>query len=300
MIETIRDTGASAETFLALNAHSETLKEVKLCVNDDSLKHLSLLRGCTAIDALRVEDVQGATNIEETQNDVFLEMIDWLRKCEDLHALSFTKFASAPAVVAPLLLEEKIHLRRLEIDWYIPKDHKTFHQALPHQKSSLQYLSLSGDTEGMFRDDLDILVDSLKQLTELRVLKLMLVQELFQDEHIISVVSRLEQLEELYITGMELKDEVLACVGQLKNMRSVLFAGISKFTTDGLLEFVSRLGPGNQGIRVIIDMADPDTLLSDEEVALVRESLAEKVMGTLEYTPWRGKSRSHVRPEQER
>ena len=37
-----------------------------------------------------------------------------------------------------------------------------------------------------------------------------------------------------------------------------------------------------------IDMADPDTLLTDEEVALVRESLMEKVGGTLEYTPWRG------------
>ncbi|KAF2661250.1 hypothetical protein K491DRAFT_562751, partial [Lophiostoma macrostomum CBS 122681] len=149
MIETIRDIGASAETFLALNAHSETLKELKLCVNDDSIKHLSLLRGCTALDALRVEDVQGMTNIEETQNDVFLEMIDWLRNCEGLQALSFTKFPSAPALVAPLLLEEKIQLRKLEIDWYLPKDHTTFHQALPHQKSSLQYLSLSGDTEGM-------------------------------------------------------------------------------------------------------------------------------------------------------
>lgn len=37
-----------------------------------------------------------------------------------------------------------------------------------------------------------------------------------------------------------------------------------------------------------VDMADPDTLLTDEEVALVRERLMEKVGGTLEYPPWRG------------
>jgi hypothetical protein len=37
-----------------------------------------------------------------------------------------------------------------------------------------------------------------------------------------------------------------------------------------------------------VDMADPDTLLTDEEVSLVRESLTEKIGGTLEYTPWRG------------
>jgi hypothetical protein len=116
---------------------------------------------------------------------------------------------------------------------------------------------------------------------------------------------------------MMMKDGVLECVAELRNLRSVVFSGISKFTTDGLLEFVSRQTPANQGIRVMVDMvkiadpswpwalvplartyiigyanrasqADPDTLLSDDEVALVRESLAEKVGGTFEYTPYRG------------
>jgi hypothetical protein len=36
-----------------------------------------------------------------------------------------------------------------------------------------------------------------------------------------------------------------------------------------------------------VDMADPDTLLTDEELTLVRESLMEEVGGTLEYM-WRG------------
>ena len=37
-----------------------------------------------------------------------------------------------------------------------------------------------------------------------------------------------------------------------------------------------------------VDMADPDTLLTDEEVSLLRESLMEKAGGTLEYMPGKG------------
>jgi len=167
------------------------------------------------------------------------------------------------------------------------KDSRNFHQALIHQKETLNFLSLSGETDGMFRDDVDIVIDSLKQLTELRVLRLLL-QEVFHEEHLIAIISNLPSLEELYISALELLDRLLEFVGKLRNLRSVTLAGISKFTLDGLLEFVALLGPGNQGIRVMIDMADPDTLLPDDQVALVRETLAEKVGGTLEYTPWRG------------
>lgn len=287
-LQTIRDIGVGAETFLALNAHGKSLTDLTLCVSNESLPHLSLLRGCTSLEALRIEDVHGTMDLEKTQNDVFLETIDWLRKCEKVRTLSFGNFQAASAMVTPLLVEHKIQLHRLEITSYIVKDSRMFHQALTHQRSSLRFLSLRGDTEGMFRDDIDVLVDSLKQLTGLTTLHLYLVQEVFQDDHLISIIDNLRLLEDLYVTGMEIKDGVLESVAGLGVLKSVVFSGISKFTTDGLLEFVARLGPGNQGIRVMVDMADPDTVLSEEEVVLVRESLTEKVGGTLEYTPWRG------------
>jgi hypothetical protein len=254
MLETIRDIGAGAETFLALSAHSESLKDLRLCVSDDSLQHLSLLRGCIGLESLRIEDTGGRINLEKTQNDVFLETIDWLRKCEDLRNISFTRFQSASAIITPLLLEDKIELRKIEIDSYVPRESEVFHRALTHQSSSLRVLQLLGDTDGMFRDDVDVLVDSIKQLTGLTTLKLGLVQEIFQDDHLIAIIDNLRLLEELYITGIEIRDRVLESVAHLSNLRSVTFSGISKFTTDGLLEFVSRLTPGNQGLRVLIDM----------------------------------------------
>jgi len=44
-LEVINDIGASAETFLALGGHCQSLKELKICVSNDSLPHLSLLAG---------------------------------------------------------------------------------------------------------------------------------------------------------------------------------------------------------------------------------------------------------------
>lgn len=288
MLETLRYIGVLSETFAALNCHSESLKDLRLCVGRESLADLSLLQGCTALEALRIEDEDTSNiDLEQTHNDTFTEITAWLSKCENLRVISFSGVRSAPALIAPLLLGGNIELRKLEVDSYLPRESAQFHRALTHQKESLRNLQLLGDTENMYRDDVDTLVDSLKQLTRLTTLKLALVQEIFQDDHLIAIISNLKRLEDLYITGMEIKDGVLDCVAELSNLKSVTFSGISKFTVEGLLEFASRLGPGNQGIRVMIDMADPDTLLSEEEVALLREVLAEKVGGSIEYVPWR-------------
>ncbi|KAF2133319.1 hypothetical protein P153DRAFT_381751 [Dothidotthia symphoricarpi CBS 119687] len=283
---TISDVGAGAETFLALNHHGKSLEHLKICVSNDSLPHLPLLQSCTAVKILRIEDTHGVLDLEGTQNDAFLEMIAWLSKCASLQHVGFTRLQSGAAIITPVLLEHNIQLSNLEIDSYVLKDHKTFHQALVHQRTSLRYLSLSGETDGMFRDDLDILVDSLRQLTELRKLWL-LFPEVLRDEHVIAIAKDLTLLEELYVSGLELNDVVLESIGSLPNTRNVTLSGISKFTLDGLLDFVSRLEAGNQGIRLTIDMADPETILSDEELSIVRDWLTKKAGGTLEYMAWR-------------
>jgi hypothetical protein len=109
-----------------------------------------------------------------------------------------------------------------------------------------------------------------------------------RDEHLIVIVRNLLLLEDFYVNGLELNDVVLESVAALENLRNVTFSGISKFTVDGLLDFVSRLGPNNSGIRVSIDMADPDTMLPEDSVNMIRECLVEKTGGTLEYMALRG------------
>ncbi|EMD60963.1 hypothetical protein COCSADRAFT_202308 [Bipolaris sorokiniana ND90Pr] len=281
-LQTISDVEAGAETFLALSNHGKSLEDLRLCVTKDSIPHLALLKGCTALKTLRIEDIHGTVDLEATENDVFLETISWLQKCSNLQRLSFSKLQSGAAIITPVLLEEKIQLSSLEIDSYTLKDHKSFHQALVHQQSSLRVLFLSGDTEGMFRDDLDILVESLRQLRQLRDLHLIL-PEVLRDDHLKTIVADLVLLEDLYVSGLELNDDVLPHLASLPNLRTVTISGISKFTMDGLLDFIDRLGPGNQGIRLSVDMADTDTLLPDEQLALVKDNLMEKAGGTFEY-----------------
>ena len=290
-LQTIRDIQAGPETFLALNHHGKSLEDLKLCVSNESLPHLSLLQGCTALKNLRIEATYGSVDLEATQHDEFLEVIAWLRKCEGLQRLGFAKLQSGAAIITPVLLEHNVKLSFLEIDSYTLKEHQAFHQALVHQKSSLRYLSLSGETDSMFRDDLDILVDSLKQLHQLRDLKLIL-PEVLRDEHLIIILQNLVLLEDLYVSGLELNDVVLESLASLHNLRNITLSGISKFTLDGLLDFVSQLGPGNQGIRITIDMADPYSLLAEENIAIVKDCLSEKVGGTLEYMALRGMFRT--------
>jgi hypothetical protein len=288
-LHTIRDIRPSVTTFDALCRHSKSLVDLKICIFQETAPYLSHLGECTALQYLRIEDYDGQIDLEATENDVFLDSIAWLTRCGKLQYLVFTNFQSGAAIATPVLLEQNIQLTHLEMDNYTLKDHAKFHQALVHQQSSLRNLSLSGETDGMCRDDIDTLVDSVKQLHQLRDLKLLL-PEVLKDEHLIAIISNLTLLEDLYISGLQLNDVVLKGVAKLPNLRSVTLSGISKFTTDGLLDFVSQLGPGNAGIRLTIDMADPDTMLDEDSVNLVKECLVEKTGGTLEYMALRGKT----------
>ncbi|KAF9696980.1 hypothetical protein EKO04_004617 [Ascochyta lentis] len=281
-LQTCHDIGADAETFLALSHHGGSLEDLRLYTSNDSLAHLSMLQGCTALKQLRIEDTHGVVELEATQHDIFLETIAWLSKCKGLRSISFSNFQSGAAVVTPVLMEHGMRLEHLDIDSYVLKDHKAFHQALVHQQSNLLELSLSGDTDGMFRDDIDILVDSLKQLKAMRRLSL-LILEVFRDEHVIAIVQGLTQLEMIYISGLELNDEILPCIGGLSNLRDITLSGISKFSVDGLFDFISQLGPGNQGIRLTIDMADPNTLLTEDNLTVLKNHLMQQVGGTLDY-----------------
>ncbi|KAF1932642.1 uncharacterized protein M421DRAFT_399080 [Didymella exigua CBS 183.55] len=286
-LQTMHDIGADAETFSALSHHGGSLEDLGMYTSNESLSHLNMLQGCTALRQLRIEDTHGVVDLQATQNDVFLETIAWLSKCKGLRVIRFSNFASGAALMTPVLLEQDIRLEHLEIDSYVLKDHKTFHQALVHQQSHMIELSLNGEPDGMFRDDLDTLVDSLKQLKAMRRLSLTL-PEVLRDEHIVAIFQNLKQLETIYVTGLEINDDVLPTIGGLPNLRDVTLSGISKFTVDGLFDFISMLGTGNQGIRVIIDQADPDTALTDENQAVLSKYIAEHSGGTFDYTLFRG------------
>ncbi|KAK5121378.1 hypothetical protein LTR16_004325, partial [Cryomyces antarcticus] len=210
--EIISTNDIGMESCLALNTHGESLRELMMFLNNDALPALGLLRGCTAIEVLQLVDMHGTTDLEKTQNELFLELIAWLCECKSLRTLALTNFMSAPAIATPVLVEDGIHLRSLtigarETTTYLAKDNRDFHQALVHQRD-LRALLLKGDSSDMTGDDVNVLLDCLCQLTHLRDLKLRGVSDYFSNAHIIALAQHLRELEELYIGGYGVNDDI--------------------------------------------------------------------------------------------
>lgn len=289
--ETISITGIGAESFLALNSHGLTLRQLKMYLKSDALPHLGLLKGCVNLETLSLEDGDGTVDLERTQNDVFLEMIAWLRDCHKLRHLTFTKILSGAAIMTQVLPDDNIRLEQLQIDSYTVKDHQAFHSALTSQ-TSLSSLFLQGNSDNIGFYDKLVFVESIVQLRELRDVKLVFRGEdmdLLSDSEIQSLAANLGKLEEFYVSGYGVTDATLDKISGLKHLRAMTFFSITSFTVDGLLGFVSRLGPGNQDLSLVVDMADPASALTDAEHTLVREALYDKVGGRFEYQLLRGK-----------
>lgn len=288
--ETISGTGIGAESFLSLNNHGQSLRKLILSLSQEAVPHLGLLKGCTALETLDITDGSGTTNLESTQNDVFLEMIVWLRDCHNLKQLSFNNFRSAASLLAQVLSDTNISLEQLQLDSYLVREQTAFHVALTNQ-TSLTSLHLSGNSEGIFADDRATFINALCQLKQLRDLKLVFRSEdvdLLTDPEISKLAENLTDLEELYSSGYGVTDAVLPKISKLKNLRQLAFLAVTAFTLAGLLTFIERLGPGNQDLALLIDAADPDSALPDEEQATVRKALWDKVGGRFEYQLLRG------------
>jgi hypothetical protein len=270
---------------LALNKHGNCLKFLELQLERDVLPKLNLLKECIALETLKMTD-NARVDLEGTQHDVFLGIIAWFLECRKLRSLSLNAFSSGAALCTPVLLDQDIHLEQLEVVSYAAKDQNEFHKALAHQ-ATLQRLILDSDIVDT-RDGLDDLTNSLCQLKQLRTLRLIGVSAMLADHHISALSENLENLEDLYVGGLGLSDRSLEDIALLRNLRSMAFSGITTFTLEGLLDFISRLDTGNRGMVLAVDNADPDRGLSESEQAYVRQTLAEQVDGRLEYTFLRG------------
>lgn len=287
------DCGIGAETCLAMNSHSKSLKHLKLGLSEDGVLALGLLQGCTALRTLSVSSDRVSVDLKSAQNDTYLEIVEWLRNCISLKDVSFHNIISAPDLVTPVLLNKGVTLEELDINatkedaMYVVKDHHDFHRALSEQPT-LRRLHLRADPDTMARDDIDILMTSLCSLAGLRELRLTRITDYFTDEHISLLAQHLPDLEELTIGGYGISDAVFAAISTLTNLKAVTFSGVTTFTTEGITEYIDKLGPGNTGLVLSVDMADQDTAIMSDEQDLLRELIAAKVDGRFDYQLLRG------------
>lgn len=282
------------ETCLALSNQGSSLRTLKLYLAEGGILSVGLLQGCTALRELTIATDRPTADLKATQHDTYLEILEWLKNCADLKRVTFYNLVSAPDLALPLLQNKDVRLESLDINakddgMYVVKDHHDFHQALTQQRG-LQTLQLRADPDPVSRDDVDTLINALCSLSNLQDLRLVRISDYFSDEHIKILSRYLPELRDLFIGGYGISDAVLGELANLRNLRNVSFSGITTFTTNGIMDFIDKLGEGNEGLSFAVDNADPDSLIPAEEQELLRELLQKKVDGRFSYEPLRGMS----------
>jgi len=279
--------GFGPQCCLGISCHSSALTELELFMPPTVIPHIGLLKGLTALETLTLIDERRTIDLEAERNDVFLDLIEWLKSCKNLRNLRLALYNCGAAVATPIVLQNDIRLRFLEVSSYASKDHHSFHLSLAHQRQ-LENLSLDSEPMESF-DEIQTLVSSLCELRQLRVLRLLGVSNQFPHQSVKLLSDNLQMLEEFYVGAVYLDDSSLEIVSQLPNLKVMAFFGITFFTFHGLLEFAKQLGDRNhQNLLLAVDNADPDECLSEEELALLRAAFAERCGGKLEYTLHRG------------
>jgi len=276
------------ETLLSLNNHSVSLRSLKLDgLVTDAIRNLSLLQGCVAIETLELRAIDTRINLEETENDVFEDIVAWLIQCVRLRAILLHSFFSGPAILTRLCMSENTKLRRLEVRGYILRTAKSFHQAIS-QQTTLESLTLRADNEDSSRNDVDHLLMSISQLHNLKELDLSETsEEVFTNADIKLIASALPKLEELFVSGSDISDQIWPSISCLHNLHSLNILAQSSFTANGLLDYIWQLKPTNRGLSLWIGSQMSEHDLSEDQKTLIRDSISEQVGGKFDFILYR-------------
>lgn len=268
-------TGIGLQSLQALSCHGESLVDLNLNVlTSINLPRVSLLKGCTNLVSLSL----GTHNVENLDNDSLLAMAAWLKECKKLQNLYVARFVNAPALLSPLLLENSIHLTSFCYDGALMPDTEKFYQALANQ-TSLRSLSLQNCID-VYTQEVVALVESLSKLVNLTDLRLRDLSSFFVDGHIMQLASNLPKLEALSTCGCRFTDAIWGQVSSLGSLQSLVLTALTSFTTDGILDFIERLGPGNKSLSLFVAKPDTDEACSWVDQELIQKRIAEKVGGT--------------------
>ncbi|KAH0558674.1 hypothetical protein GP486_004675 [Trichoglossum hirsutum] len=280
--EVISRADMNNESLLALNTHhNETLRELRLSV--PHIAALPNLRNCVMLESFYLDAGFVDAYLEEP---VISGITAWLRSCKKLRNISLVKMTNSAKIMTPVLLENDIKLLKLELEGYSLSDGNDFHPGLANQ-TSLQSLRLKGDNL-----DHGILVDCVARLTNLRELQLKDVSDLFMDEDICHLVRDLDELQMFWTSGIAISDTVLPALVKPK-LRNLSFGGVTTFTKDGILKYISSLDPErNRGLALSVLNAHSDSNLTEADQRQIRASISRKVDGSFEFFLDRGSQHS--------
>lgn len=100
--ENMSTCGIGPETCIALSTHGKSLVKLTLALEEEGILALGLLQNCTNLTELSIESLRQSVDLKATQNDVYVEIVEWLRNCSKLRSTSFTRLLSAPDLLLPV------------------------------------------------------------------------------------------------------------------------------------------------------------------------------------------------------
>ncbi|KKA24499.1 hypothetical protein T310_1528 [Rasamsonia emersonii CBS 393.64] len=265
----------------ALGSHLKSLVELKL--TSLPLKAIAELPSLTAPPALKVLSL--TDSLPELRNEEFYKTVsdvaEWICSCKNLRRLELRRFLDDPVLLSKVLIDDRVRLNALHVVGYSMQSARAFHEALASQ-SSLQVLSLQGEGSEWPQDQ-EVLVQALGQLSELLELELKEISEYFTPDHIMSLTPYLPHLERLWISGYDFNDQVWDSFLCLPRLRYLVIHALSDFTAQGILDFISQLGPGNRGFYLSILNAMSDTSITEEAQTVIRDTLAQNLDGSFDF-----------------
>jgi hypothetical protein len=134
------------------------------------------------------------------------------------------------------------------------------------------------------RDDIDTLVSSVAQLTNLKVLNLASTSDFFRTLDILNLVPPLMNLEEISFSGYDVTDDIWHILAGLSNLRVLNIHAFTSFSFEGILAYVAALQETNHGLQLSVMNQSVEHPLSEQEQEIIREAIAAKVSGKFEFT----------------
>ncbi|RAK99130.1 uncharacterized protein BO80DRAFT_410751 [Aspergillus ibericus CBS 121593] len=264
----------------SIGSHLNSLAELKLTsLTIESIAELPSLTAAPALNVLVLTDSIPAAR-DENFYAVVRRVAEWMCSCRSLRRLELRRFVDDSFLLSQVLADEGIHLTTLSLAGYAMVDGRAFHEALACQQT-LQNLYLRGEASEFMQGN-ELLVQAISQLNNLRELELKDISDCFTTDHVIAMTPYLPHLERLWISGDFFDDGALNTFLCLPKLQSLAIHAFSRFTADGILGFISQLGPGNRGFNLTILNA-VDSSLTEEAQNVIRDTLKVSLDGSFDY-----------------
>ncbi|EED20574.1 conserved hypothetical protein [Talaromyces stipitatus ATCC 10500] len=277
-------------TILALGAHLDSLTRLILTnLSIEAIAQLPALGPPRALKKLILTDSQPTAH-DESFNETLAAVAGWISQCESLRHLQLRDFMGTEdaSLLAKVLGDDRIRLESLQMRCYYTTNNEDFHHALSLQGECLQSLILQRKRHALVQTE-ESLLQAICKLTELRELDLKEVSDYYTAGHVMTMMPYLKKLERFSVNGLSFDDDLWPSFLTLKNLRFLAIHAYSEFTAEGILDFVSQLGPGNQGFHLVITSAVAETAILPDAQLVIHEALLQNVNGAFDYEVLIGK-----------